>query len=291
MTELVRECPLCGSSSRAQFDRRQFRGHPVTNVMCSRCGLVYQSPRMSDEESQAFYEAEYRLLYQGQQGPNTKDMLVQTNRAQVTLDFIKPYVSSISNMLDIGSSTGILMHEFKQQYQAEVYGIEPGKVYRDYAVSTGLRVYPSLEELHRANLPRFSLVSMMHVLEHLPDPVGYLARLEADFLEPSGWLLLEVPNLYAHDCFEVAHLLAFSAHTLEQALNKAGYRVIELRRHGQPRSELIPLYITVLAQPDSAAKFVLKPERRVRLNRHWGFARRRLAERLSPQRAWLPTES
>ena len=45
---------------------------------------------MTETESQAFYEAEYRLLYQGQEGPNPKDLAVQAARAQVTLEFIRP---------------------------------------------------------------------------------------------------------------------------------------------------------------------------------------------------------
>jgi 2-polyprenyl-3-methyl-5-hydroxy-6-metoxy-1,4-benzoquinol methylase len=290
MTELVRECPLCGSSNSKLFDKRQFRGYQVVNVICRQCGLVYQSPRMTESENQAFYESEYRLLYQGQQGPNTKDMLVQTNRAKSTMDFIHPQVKSLARVLDIGCSTGILLHELLQHYQAEGSGVEPGKVYREYAQSTGLNVYSSLEELRQGDTSRFDLVSMMHVLEHLAEPVDYLSGLREDLLEPSGWLLLEVPNLYAHDSFEVAHLLAFSTHTLEQVLNKAGFRVVLMRRHGHPRSELIPLYITALAQPTSGAEFSLKREKLVSLKRRLGLARRRLAERLSPQRAWLPIE-
>jgi hypothetical protein len=172
--------------------------------------------------------------------------------------------------------------------QADVYGIEPGTTYRQYARSLGLQVYSSLVELQSAGLPSFNLVSMMHVLEHLPDPVEYLQNLRTHILEPDGWLLLEVPNLYGHDCFEVAHLLSFSAHTLGQVIQKAGYRIIQLRAHGQPRSQLIPLYLTLLAQPDNSPHYLSKPDHFVHLKRQVGFFRRRLAERLAPNQAWIP---
>ncbi len=288
MTEMVSQCPLCGASSSAPFDQRTFRSHPVTNVICRNCGLVYQSPRMTETESQAFYEAEYRLLYQGQEGPNPKDLAVQSARAQVILDFISQSINSIARVLDIGCSTGILLQQFRDHTQAAVCGVEPGNSYRQYAQSLGLEVFASLAELQAAGLPRFNLVSMMHVLEHVPDPVEYLQNLRTQFLEPDGWLLVEVPNLYAHDCFEVAHLISFSAHTLAQVVQKAGYRVTRLRAHGLPRSRLIPLYLTLLAQPDSKAQYSFKPDRRVRLKRRYGFFRRRLAERLSPDSAWIP---
>lgn len=288
MPEPVLQCPLCASPANSQFDLRFFRNTAVRNVICSRCGMVYQSPHMTESENLEFYESEYRMLYQGQQGPNTKDLTVQTNRAQVTLDFVQSKVGSLASLLDIGCSTGILLHEFIQRYHCAAYGVEPSKVYREYAQSTGLQVFPSLDELRLDGTGTVAMVTMMHVLEHLADPVAYLSSLRTNFLEPSGCLLVEVPNLYAHDCFEVAHQVSFSAHTLKQVLQQAGFEVTDLRRHGQPRSELIPLYITALAKPASGRVPELIPDRRVSLNRRWGFVQRRLVERFAPQRAWLP---
>jgi SAM-dependent methyltransferase len=288
MTEIVQNCPLCGSTASSPFDQREFRGHPVTNVICQACGLVYQSPRMTQVESLSFYDTEYRLLYQGQEGPNPKDLAVQTARAQVALDFVRQQIKSSTHILDIGSSAGILLQQLQAHYQCRACGVEPGTIYRRYAQSFGLEVFSSLEELHATGLSHFNLVSMMHVLEHLPNPVEYLKNISDKFLEPDGWLLLEVPNLYAHDCFEVAHLVSFSAHTLTQVVQKAGYRVIQLRAHGLPRSKLIPLYLTLLAKPDGSAPYSLKPDRMVRLQRRFGFLRRRIAERLFPERAWMP---
>src|SRR4030042_260915 len=109
MTEIVVGCPLCGSSASVPFDQRTFRGHPGANVICQGCGLVFQSPRMTETESHAFYEAEYRLLYQGQEGPNPKDLQVQAARAQVALEFTRQQVKSSTSILDIGCAPGLLL--------------------------------------------------------------------------------------------------------------------------------------------------------------------------------------
>ena len=130
-----------------------------------------------------------------------------------------------------------------------VVGIEPGDAYRQEDQRRGLDVYASLEGLKQSGQYPCDLVSLIHVLEHLPNPVLYLVQLRQELLKPNGWLLLEVPNLYAHDCFEVAHLASFSAHTLVQTLKQAGFEIVALRQHGAPRSRLLPLYITVLARP------------------------------------------
>ncbi len=79
----VQHCPLCGGSRSNLFDRRSFRGQEVTNRICASCGLVFQSPRMADDELAAFYEQEYRQLYQGDQEPSAKDLAVQRLRGKL----------------------------------------------------------------------------------------------------------------------------------------------------------------------------------------------------------------
>jgi SAM-dependent methyltransferase len=281
-------CPLCGSTKRIPFDRRFFRGQLVTNVICLRCGLVYQWPRMSDEELAAFYAAEYRQLYQGQAGPNATDLLVQKARAAALVNFVGSSLPNIGSHLDIGCSAGLLLAASRQAFGCQATGVEPGDAYRLYAQGQALRVYASIEELAAAGPRRFDLVSLAHVLEHIADPLGYLVGLRENWLEPDGRLLVEVPNLYAHDSFEVAHLVSYSPHTLAQTLQKAGFDVVRMELHGRPRSELIPLYLTVLACPAQDRPFRLEPEKNVQLKRRLGLLRRTLLTYLYPRRAWLP---
>ena len=291
MPETVSSCPLCGSPDSRLFDQRKFRERPVTNVICHECGLVYQTPRMTEAESKAFYEAEYRLLYQGQEGPDPKDLAVQAARAQGALKFVSGQVKGCTRHLDIGCSAGVLLQKFASHYQCQATGVEPGTSYREFARSQGLRVYSSLDEINHNGKPNFDLVSMMHVLEHLPNPVDYLRDLRLKCLLPAGWLLIEVPNLFAHDSFELAHLVSYSTHTLVQVVTKAGFKVTLLRAHGLPRSRLIPLYLSLLAQPGEVANNPTRPEHLVGLKRRAGFFYRRVVTRLAPRQAWIEPQS
>ena len=281
-------CPLCGHDKSRPFDTRTFRGYTVHNRICTRCGMVYQSPRMSAEELEAFYAAEYRRLYQGAEGPSAKDLQVQQQRAQALLAFAQGRIPRVRRHLDIGCSAGFLLKAFQKHYDCEVRGIEPGNAYRQYTQPRGLTVYPTLDALLAAEEAPFDLVSMAHVLEHLPDPVGYLAALRQRLLTPDGWLLIEVPNLYCHDSFEVAHLTNFSAHTLRQTLRRAGYEIVRLEQHGRPRSAMLPLYLTALARPTDAPPPSIQPEHFVAIKRKIGMACRRVAQKLWPRKAWLP---
>jgi 2-polyprenyl-3-methyl-5-hydroxy-6-metoxy-1,4-benzoquinol methylase len=295
MTDYVSSCPLCGGTGSRSFDQRVFRGFPVTNRLCFSCGFVFQSPRMTEAELQEFYAAEYRRLYQGSEGPAAKDLAVQTQRAGLLLDFVRQsssgsaFLDADSLFLDIGCSAGKLLESFAQAFGCRVAGVEPGDAYRQNAQHRGLDVYASLEGLEQSGQYPCDLVSLIHVLEHLPDPVQYLAHIRQKLLKLTGWLLLEVPNLYAHDCFEVAHLSSFSAHTLAQTLKQAGFEIVTLRKHGAPRSHLLPLYISILARPlAKVLPSAVSPERSVQLRRRFGMLRRRLVTRLFPSKAWIP---
>jgi SAM-dependent methyltransferase len=250
---------------------------------------------MTDAELTAFYQAEYRRLYQQQEGPDPKDLAIQTARANALTQFVKDRVPEIKSHLDIGCSAGLLLSKFPEIYNCRSVGVEPGDAYRDYALSKGLTVYGSLEELQAKTIEteyqQFDLISMAHVLEHLPDPVGYLKALRDNFLSSAGWLLVEVPNLYCHDCFEVAHLVSYSSHTLTQTLHKAGFSTPYLQKHGEPRSAILPLYITVLAHPaPSQSEFKVKAEHNVYWKRKLGLLQRRIKKRLWPKQAWLPLQ-
>ncbi len=287
----VDQCPLCGSRHSTPFDQRQFRGQQVTNRTCTDCGLVFQSPRMTENELDSFYQEEYRRLYQGSPGPGAKDLVVQAGRAASLLSFVRGYITALTRHLDIGCSAGLLLQQFQAAYGCQSAGVEPGTHYRQYAQDAGLAVYASLEELGAAGQPRYDLVSMAHVLEHLPQPVEYLDNLRQEMVAPGGWLLLEVPNLYAHDSFEVAHLVAFSPHTLRQTVQKAGFEIVALKQHGLPHSGRIPLYLALLARPAArpdSSSYTVIPEGGVRRKRQLGLLRRRILMRLFPRQAWLP---
>ena len=291
MPVTVTRCPLCEDNRSTTFDQRDFRGYQVVNKLCRNCGLVYQSPQMTESELEIFYRSEYRQVYQGSEDPAKKDLAVQKARAEILTNVLKSAgVEKIRRFADIGSSSGLLLEKIRHDYQCQVIGIEPGEAYRDYSDNKGLKIYESLESVRRAGEAAFDLISMIHVLEHISDPVEYLKQLRKTFLSSDGKILIEVPNLYAHDCFEIAHLTSFSRHTLHEVMKKAGYSTLFLQIHGQPRSNIIPLYITLIAAPlaQESDDFKVNIERWIRLKRRAGMMHRRIIQRLFPNQAWLP---
>ena len=287
----VRRCPLCGEGKFEPFDRRIFRDVEVVNVMCSHCGLVIQSPRMSDEDLDRYYEREYALSHQGVKGVSEKELRVQSGRARHMLELLKSENVIVTSHLDIGSSTGMLLELTQAAFGCRVVGVEPGEIYQSYSRARGIEVVSSLEDVAEFPQPRFDLISMSHVLEHLADPVRFLEELKENYLTQGGTLLLEVPNLFGHTSFEAPHLTSFHRGTLRDVLQQAGFRVDLLKVHGRPRSKLLPLYLAAIAQPSEAPEPIRWSSRGVRRRRKLGMGWKRAATRLAPHWAWPPVES
>jgi 2-polyprenyl-3-methyl-5-hydroxy-6-metoxy-1,4-benzoquinol methylase len=285
------KCLLCGSQNHNVFNRVESFGVPLVYLQCEQCGLVFQSKEKSQAWESDFYAETYRRVYQESVTPTAKDLWVQDQRATNLIHFLNQNSSKrLIRILDIGASTGRLLESFQRFFHCDVMGVEPGDAYRAYAEAKGMRMVPSLEAVRSESDWKFDLVSLVHVLEHLPDPLGTLKIIKEELLKEGGFLLLEVPNFYAHDSYELAHLTCYTPHILREMVKQAGFRVIKLQRHGIPRSELLHLYLTVLAEPSARTEQVasIQPERNVRLKRRMSFLYRRLIQKFFPHRAWLP---
>jgi len=283
-------CFLCHSDNKNKFAEAESFGFPLVYFICENCGLVYQSTETSQVINPDFYAETYRKIYQDNPNPTKKDLWVQEQRANHLVDLVHSHcITPPKSYLDIGASTGTLLLKFKQAFGCKVTGVEPGSAYRSFAEKNGLSMLTSIDELIPVRPNRFDLISLVHVLEHLPDPIDTLKRIKADLLSENGRLLLEVPNLYMHDSFELAHLTCFSSQKLVDTVQQAGYEVQFIARHGIPRSDMLKLYITLIAKPlsEGMPRPIIKKEPMVRIKRQFGMGYRRVVQRLFPNKAWL----
>ena len=108
-------------------------------------------------------------------------------------NWIRRYLKQ-GSVLDIGAGTG----EFLSKMQSigwHVEGVEPNQVARNLGNSKGLRLK---EELSDLNGSKFQVISLWHVLEHLPDLEEKIDQLY-NLLEKDGILIVAVPNYRSYD--------------------------------------------------------------------------------------------
>jgi len=196
----------------------------------------------------------YRTKVQGTEELTLKDLRIQSGRARFHAAFCQDVLAHVNRHLDIGSSSGKLLQAIAEASGGAGVGVEPGDVYREACIEAGYEVYPSLPAMEAASDKPFDLITMSHVLEHIPDPYEYLLHLRETCLSPGGYLMIEVPNLYGHMSYELTHLHAFSPGVLRLLLEGTGFRVMRVRTHGIPRSPILRLYLTILAKADGDVK-------------------------------------
>jgi len=100
----------------------------------------------------------------------------------------------VGKVLDFGCGTGDFAN-FLSQNNWNAYGVEPNKNGRGKALNKGVNCFESLEELKESN---FDIITLWHVLEHLPDYNSKIQELKSR-LNTEGYLIIAVPNFESFD--------------------------------------------------------------------------------------------
>lgn len=97
-------------------------------------------------------------------------------------------------LLDIGAGTGDFL-KLAQDYSWTVSGVEVNKSARSLSEKKGIVL---AETLKSVSGQQFDVVTLWHVLEHLPNLERTLTELEA-LVKPGGVLIIAVPNFKSFD--------------------------------------------------------------------------------------------
>ncbi len=200
--ELVAACPACGlAATTAAIDVRYDEAYFTEN---SAAGFDFDSPF-----ARAFDEARFVAELEGLE----------------TLGFK-------GSLLDVGCATGAFLARARERGWMP-HGVEISPFARAAAERrVGIRVATTLAELPAG--ARFDVVTLHHVLEHVPEPVGFLA----DEIRPrvGRRLLVEVPNFDSlasrrhgtrwRDLRPDQHVFHYTPATLPRLLSRAGFRVV-----------------------------------------------------------------
>ena len=150
-----------------------------------------------------------------------------------------------NNILDIGCGTGDFLTACKNQ-NWNVVGVEPNKKARVLAKSK-LEIltsnfnnfenqYPKIHETINSVEEQFDVITMWHVLEHVPNLEQYITQLN-QMLKPNGTLIIAVPNHKSYDAkyygkfwaaYDVPrHLWHFSQKSIKLLFAKENMKVIQ----------------------------------------------------------------
>lgn len=131
--------------------------------------------------------------------------------------------------LDIGCGNGALLTALSERFPTwKLTGSELGDANRDR-----VEAIPNVVSFYGDGLDSidvtFNAISMVHVLEHVDNPVVFLRDIKR-LLNSDGYLLIEVPY-YIDNPFDLLiadHCTHFAPRELQRVLHKAGYEVLSV---------------------------------------------------------------
>lgn len=152
------------------------------------------------------------------------------------LNLLNSFNSESKNLLDVGCGTGDFL-AICNTNGWNVVGVEPNENAKDLALKkldSTSKIYKNLFELETE---RFDVITLWHVLEHVPELETYILQLKK-LLKPDGILIVAVPNYKSFDAqyykqfwaaFDVPrHLWHFSKNSIQILFSKKQMRVTKI---------------------------------------------------------------
>ena len=274
----VERCWVCGGAALTRFHRccldfheyahqdpelNAYTGRSVWLVRCADCGFGQPEELPALE---GFFDRMYDQRWDPEWVGHEFEARCKDFIFRGVLRELRTRVSSNSKrLLDVGAHAGRFMY-LAQQEGWDVEGIELNPRTAAYAARrTGAPVHRVNAHALACDGRQYSAVTLIDVLEHIPDPGRLLATL-SQLVEPGGCIAVKVPcgpsqltkeralaALSSHKISlaeNLVHVSHFSPRSLKLVLERAGFTRVALKT-GAP--ELLPLQPARLSHAASNA--------------------------------------
>ncbi len=237
--EKITKCPICnGSDFSIHLELEDhFLSKEKFNIdKCSNCGFLLTNPRPEKDQLYNYYKSnEYISHTNNKKGFfNRIYQIVRNYTLSKKYKLISNYKSGES-ILDIGCATGEFLSVFKKNNWL-TKGIEPDIKARNLAKENhGLEVFDETE-LDKIDETSIDVITMWHVLEHVPDINHRLLQLK-NIIKKDGTIFIAVPNPESWDAQKYnkywaaydapRHLYHFSQKAIKELAAKHSFKIID----------------------------------------------------------------
>lgn len=161
--------------------------------------LLATSPQPSEDELPKYYKSQDYISHTDTQRNLFEKLYHFIRRISLKkkLKLINLFFSEEKMLLDIGCGTGEFL-KIAQQNNWAVFGIEPNEKARSIANKKTNNSVSDIEELLNFKPQSFDVITLWHVLEHLPRLEEHISILKS-LLKSNGTLIIAVPNYKSYD--------------------------------------------------------------------------------------------
>jgi SAM-dependent methyltransferase len=225
--------------------------------ICRSCGFVQKiadDAFMRDcKEIYRTYAVYYQADGQEQKVFEQSKGLSQSRSESILTQLLKQYaLPAVGTLLDIGCGNGNLLRSFSKLCPSWVLsGLEFDEKNR-----SSIEKIENVHAFYSCELnditDKFDMISMIHCLEHIVDPVHFLRKVK-DKLTTQGLLLIEFPTytLNPFDLVIADHCTHLDMNNIKNLLEQCGFEVV------LASTDIVPKEMTILARKNIVSKTIL----------------------------------
>jgi len=227
------KCISCNNSNLVLYKNNSNLGLPVYH--CEKCGLHVSgnSEKEVSKKISNLYKKQFWDDRTSEKSITSKysDVDSQGKKRNWISQFAycKSYFINKKEILEIGSGAGQSAYWFEQE-GFKVTGIEPDLRNVNMVnkiLKNGICINDTVETMKLKE--KFDIIWMVHVLEHLVDPVNVLIRIKNNMKQDSVFFI-EVPNcendkMLNASIIENPHVYHFTKKSLENIVKKADFKI------------------------------------------------------------------
>jgi len=232
-TESV-SCVICRSNNTKRLFSNDRYGIQQHTVLCNTCGLVFGSPRLTPENNAQFYNSDfYREIYMVEEPANWAKKLYERAEKYIPAefnpeqyhpfsfcDFLLSSKIEFNSVFEIGAGSGANLIPL-QKMGKQTAGCDYSPQLIQQAQKRGIDLVEGSIETCSTH---YDLGILIHVFEHLLDPLSFLKQLHHNLT----YLLIEIPAIVTRiPSIQNAHAYYYSPSTLRRILTLGGFEWIQ----------------------------------------------------------------
>jgi 2-polyprenyl-3-methyl-5-hydroxy-6-metoxy-1,4-benzoquinol methylase len=228
-------CHVCGGATLlveglSKLSLVSSDSRPVSVVaelgVCRSCGVTQKemTEEWKSETARIYRDYDMTHVYPTPIRLSDRDGIGKKFRVGELAERVLELVGDGGELLDVGSGNGDLLGAVaatKSQITMDVLETSENHRSRVTAIPGVRSFYTDLSKVPSG----YHVITMLHVLEHIPDPISFLVDLKSR-LRPGGSMIIQVPNsaVNSPDLLVFDHCSHFIVESLAWVLQKAGLR-------------------------------------------------------------------
>ena len=220
------------------------------NVICYNCGTIYHIPKIDEKKLIYHYENDYRntdsAIYIDDK---IFDLPVRFEWTSVSFKRFhafheilkdalnKDQFNKIKSVLDYGCYQGAFLYACKKILNLKTIGTDYNSEGLKMAKSFFLidDVFKTEKNFYERKI-KADIIVLLHVFEHLSDPIEFLTKIKKNALADESLIYIEIPNPYSNPLNDPTHLNLFSEETMKYIMKCCNYEIILCQKRSSYRN-------------------------------------------------------